>query len=143
MKYSELLKNETKCPFCNRDQEEIIVKNTKAYLTLAKAPYSTNHMMVVPCRHVERIQDLTMQEMADIDLLIKKSCKILNKNGNYDFTILIRSGEKSGRTISHIHYNIIPKVIIGSLKLMSKKIDRRVLTKTQIKNSVKNLKSKL
>ena len=117
MKYSDFLVTEAKrpCPFCSAKKEEIILENKTVYLTFALAPYHADHLLVVPKRHIEHILDITKEEMDDIDALEKNGWELLKKLGYKSVSFIVREGVESGRTVTHIHYHVIPEVRLGDV----------------------------
>ena len=117
MKYSEFLKKEADkpCPFCATGVKERILESKTAYLTFALAPYHKDHLLVVPKRHIEQILDITEEEMADIDRLQERGWALLQKLGYKSVSFIVREGDHSGRTVTHIHYHVIPEVRLGDL----------------------------
>ena len=108
MKYNSFLKTMTKCPFCYDFKDRILVENDLAFLTYAQAPYHKYHLLVIPRRHVLNIKDLTWDENVCIMALIVAGIKTLDKLGHNDCTIVCRDGQALGKSIEHLHYNIIP-----------------------------------
>jgi len=118
MLYSNYLKGVRKCPFCALNKNEIIKENKSAMLILAKAPYTKDHLIIVPKRHVLFLEALTKREKEDVDNLVYFAMrKIHNKYG--DASILYREGNKKkiGKSIDHIHYHIIPNLRIGAVDI--------------------------
>lgn len=131
MIYKDFLKKIISCPFCEMT-DRIYASNTSAYLTYAIAPYHKDHLLVVPKRHVESIFCLTKEEEKDIIRLITIGSKILKKM-NYDsFTILVREGNSSGKSVKHVHYHLIPNSRIGDLDHIGR--PRKILSKKEITN---------
>ena len=112
MKYKDFLKDSTACPFCDITKDRILEENGNAYLTYAVAPYHSDHVLVCPKRHAEHLLELTQEEIKDIDALQESGLAILEKLGYEDITILVREGKKSGKSVSHSHYHIIPAVVL-------------------------------
>jgi len=125
MKYSDHLAITKDCPFCCLVLNNIIKKGENSYITYALAPYSKHHLLVIPNRHVENYEDLKEEEKKDIDNLLLYGIKSIKKLGHEGYSILLREGEVSGKTIKHLHYHIIPSVFIGSLLVNN--IDRPIL----------------
>ena len=117
MKYSDFLATEKDkpCPFCATDVKERILQNKTAYLTFALAPYHPDHLLVVPKRHIEHILDVTREEMADVDDLQDKGWRLLQKLGYRSVSFIVREGDQSGRTVTHIHFHVIPDVRLGDI----------------------------
>ncbi|MFA6514222.1 MAG: HIT domain-containing protein [Patescibacteria group bacterium] len=114
MLYNNYLKKLKKCPFCEASNRELIANNN-AYLTYAKAPYHKHHLLIIPKKHVVSFFDITKNEAKDIDVLIKTGTRILKKLKYNNFTILVREGDDSNKSIKHIHYHLIPSDPIGDL----------------------------
>lgn len=115
MKYSEFLQNDRPCPFCNPKPEDIILETEHAYLTYALAPYAPDHLLTVPKRHIEHLLDITHVEADEIDELQNRGWGILQKLGHKSVSYIVREGEGSGRTVTHIHYHVIPDVRLGDV----------------------------
>jgi diadenosine tetraphosphate (Ap4A) HIT family hydrolase len=117
VKYKDFLQaaKEKPCPFCVTHPQEKIIENKTAYLTYALAPYHPDHLLTVPKRHIEHILDITDEELKDIDDLQKKGWEILKKLGYKSVSFIVREGDASGRTVTHIHYHVIPEVRLGDM----------------------------
>ena len=139
LKQIRYLKNMKKCPFCSLDRRKIIERNN-AYLTYNKAPYHNDHVLICTRRHVEHFLDLNENEIDDINFLLREGIKILSNLGYKDYSILLRDGENTQKSIDHIHYHIIPRISViaeGS----NNSIDRRLLTEDEIEQEIIRLKS--
>lgn len=140
MQYRELLKKEKKeeCPLCSREYNKIISQNDKAFLTYSIAPYCKYHLLVVPKRHILQFEKLTKLEKEKIDILLHRGISDIKSLGYPDYSILIRSGEKTGRSLEHLHYHIIPSIEVSSLKNSHSK--RKVMTNKEIDKLMKDFK---
>lgn len=134
MKYKTYLKTLNKCPFCIGSKHRIIIENNSAYLTYALAPYHKYHLLVISKKHAESIKDLTLNENTDIMSLIFTGIKALNKIGHNDCTIVMRDGQSIGKSIKHIHYNIIPG---GQIEDISINVEVRKLLNKKEENLLK------
>lgn len=114
MLYSAFLKKTKRCPFCVPEQR-IFAKNARAYLTYSIAPYATYHLLAIPKRHVESLSDLTHAETRDVQAMVGAGIGVLAVKGIEDFTVLARNGRASGKSVSHVHYHLIPKHRMGDL----------------------------
>lgn len=117
MEYSELLKNQTECPFCILKKEEIIKKNWAGKVILARAPYEDGHLLVISNRHVSNLSDLKRWEKFGLFKLILWAEEKM-KNLHESYSILYREGEKQkvGKSIEHLHVHLIPNIRIISSK---------------------------
>lgn len=132
MNYNELLKMDRPCPFCEFGRNKIIKKNGEAILTYSLAPYCEHHLLVTPKRHIESFEELTSEEKIDIDEMLLQGIKFLKTLGHEGYSILLRNGKKTGKTIEHLHYHIIPSIEVGSLD--GNHIDRKIMTDEEIDN---------
>ncbi len=130
MLYTEYLKTNTACPFCEPITNRIIKRGENAFLTYALAPYHKHHLMVVHYRHIENFKELNADETKSIEKLLHTGIDILESLGYADYTILLRNGDATGKSIKHIHYHIVPSVLIGDLD--HKGEERKVMTTEEI-----------
>lgn len=114
MRYSTFLKQSVRCPFCAPAQR-VFASNAKAYLTYSIAPYAKYHLLAIPKRHVESFLDLTAAETRDVQAMVTRGASVLRAKGIDDYTILVRNGENSGKSVPHLHYHLIPRHRIGDL----------------------------
>jgi len=96
-------------------------------------------LLICTKRHIEHILDITDQELQDINSLQKEGLRILKNLGYKNFSFLLREGMNSGKTISHLHYHIIPEVTITAPDYGN--INRMVLGNTEIEALILRLKS--
>ena len=128
MLYSEYLNQLTACPFCGA--QRAISENELAYLTFAYAPYHKHHLLIVPKRHTTSFFDMTHEERVATDSLVELGTSMLRKLGYKNFTILVREGNSTAKTIPHMHYHIIPDVVIGDLDHKGK--ERTMMTDAEM-----------
>lgn len=100
------------CPFCrDRWQENvqpIIRENGGWFLAENRWPYAgtERHLLFIPQRHVEHVDEITDQELADLWSLIRwSSSKFAVSAGG----LFIRFGETSmtGASVTHLHAHIV------------------------------------
>jgi len=139
MLYSEFIKINTECPFCEPKKiEEVIKENDHAFMTYSIAPYHKHHVLIIPHRHTEIFDDLNKEETIAIDRLLKVGVKMIRALGYNDYTILVRNGGKNNKSIEHLHYHIVPNVTIGDLEHDNSQ--RRIMSKEEIFKTIKDFK---
>ena len=115
MEYSEYRSQLTSCPFCN---EIIPISETKNfYITLARAPYTKDHILVVPKKHVIFLNELTKEEQQELRETVNVRNNIMLKH-YHGTSILLRDAHEngtSGKSIGHLHAHIVPDCWIGAL----------------------------
>lgn len=141
MKYSDFLvaEKEKPCVFCATDAKEKIIENKTAYLTFALAPYHPDHLLIVPKRHFEHILDITDEEAKDVDDLQKRGWAMLERLGYTSVSFIVREGDHSGRSVTHIHFHDIPEIRLGDIDHNGDK--RKILEPEEIPKLVARLKS--
>ncbi len=105
------------CVFCEapsmgmNPESLVVYRGAGNYIILNKYPYNSGHLMVVPYRHVSRLEDLTLEELAEMMLLVKASVKALRKAYKpHGFNIGMNLGEAAGAGIAeHLHMHIVPR----------------------------------
>jgi len=124
MKYNKYLKKNHSCPFCHLIKGEIIKENKHAILTLARAPYIKDHLLVISKKHAIKLNSLSKKQKDAIESLIYYGMKKLHKK-HKNVTILYREGNKKevGKSVNHIHYHLIPDMKVGVLNIW--KINKR------------------
>lgn len=107
--YNEIAENVSKCVFCDLRDKYIITRQDSWVLTVNIHPYINGQLLVIPERHVESYQDLTPDDILISDRLIRKGIDLLKREIRIEnYWIVLRQGELSGKTVKHLHWNIIP-----------------------------------
>ncbi|MFA9262605.1 MAG: HIT family protein [Undibacterium sp.] len=102
------------CPFCASDDRRLI-ENETAYVTYALAPYHKHHLLIIPKDHKLSFLDLSPEEHINIQDLAQKSSRLLRYLGYENFTLMVREGMGTGKSVEHLHYHFIPNVQLGDL----------------------------
>lgn len=141
MKYKKFLRKIRKegiCPFDNMDSSLMILKNDYAYLIPAEAPYVKDHLLVVPKRHVLRLEDLKQEELKGALDLVKSAVEALRKK--YPAVeVEYREGkdlEDAEKSIPHLHFHIIP--MWKGVRL--KRTNRKFLSLKELKEETRRIK---
>jgi len=118
MIYKKYLKDMKSCPFCELSKDEILRQNDLAILTMARAPYVKDHLLIVPKRHVIKLNKMTSEEKDAVEKLVYYGMNKLHRRYK-DVTVLYKEGSKKGvgKSIDHLHYHLIPELQIGSSKV--------------------------
>ena len=142
MLYSKFLKKKHPCPFCHLTKQEILRQNKYAILTFARAPYTKGHLLVVPKKHVLKINKLSKKQKDAVEKLIYYGMKKLHRKYK-NVTVLYREGNKKevGKSINHVHYHLIPELQIGAQEKIWK--DRKILDEKDYIKKIAELKKSL
>ena len=98
------------CPFCVPSEEVLVYEDEFIRILIDSYPANRGHLLIVPKRHVEKLEELNEKEklalIEGIEMAIEKLKKVLEPDG---FNIGINIGEVAGQTVPHIHIHVIPR----------------------------------
>ncbi len=105
------------CIFCEMldaaddDANFILHRGEQAFLVLNRYPYNNGHLMAVPYRHVDTLELLTPEEMADMMKLVTLGMQALRRSARpHGFNIRINIGKPAGvGVLDHIHTHVVPR----------------------------------
>jgi ATP adenylyltransferase len=109
--------DEPGCIFCDlpaRDDDEknlILARSNTAFVILNIFPYNAGHVMVAPFRHVGELEELSAEELADLDALLQRSIRALKEEyAPQGFNIGMNLGLVAGAGIpDHVHWHVVPR----------------------------------
>ena len=89
----------------------VIFRSDYCYAMLNRFPYNAGHIMIVPYRHISKIDKLKSEEVQDIFDLSNKCIDVLNKNYKpQGYNLGMNIGKVAGAGIDkHIHLHIVPR----------------------------------
>ena len=100
------------CIFCKIIKGEIpakIIAETKSSLAFMDAfPLTKGHSLVIPKSHYEKVQDMTLDDNADLFETVHRVIAKIDKLTNATL-VAIHNGKKSGQEIPHVHVHLIPR----------------------------------
>ena len=109
--YHEIAENVGKCVFCDLRDKYVVTKQNGWVLTVNIYPYINGQLLVLPEKHIENYNDLTSEDVLASDKLIKGGIDLLKRGlGIENYWIVLRQGELAGKTVKHLHWNIMPYV---------------------------------
>lgn len=125
------------CVFCNmleaQDDRSLLIlrRGQRAFLVLNKYPYNNGHLMAIPYRHVDTLEDLAPEELADVMALtilgMRALRQVLRPEG---FNVGANVGAVAGAGVkSHVHIHVVPRWE-GDTNFMSVFGDTRVIPQT-------------
>jgi ATP adenylyltransferase len=105
-----------KCILCSIIQNDPrvinleVVRSKKFIIAVNLYPYNPGHLIIFPCRHIEKIEELSLSEVEELHKLTVLSLKILrNLYRPHGFNIGYNLGKGSGASIKHLHLHIVPR----------------------------------
>ncbi|MDR1591165.1 MAG: HIT domain-containing protein [Puniceicoccales bacterium] len=89
----------------------LLLKTPLSFVILNKYPYNAGHLLVLPCREIQGLQQLTVEEHADFFQTVVRAADILQKALNPDgINIGINLGAAAGAGIPrHLHCHLVPR----------------------------------
>ena len=100
------------CIFCKIAKKEIpakIVTETENSIAFLDAfPLSRGHTLVIPKLHYEKVQDLTVDDNADLFETLRNVISKVDKITGSTL-LAIHNGKESGQEIPHVHVHLIPR----------------------------------
>ncbi|HDQ03346.1 MAG TPA: HIT domain-containing protein [Deltaproteobacteria bacterium] len=102
------------CVFCKcsiRCEDFVIYEGRSVFVMMNRYPYVSGHLMIIPNRHVAKIEELSPAERIEIFGLLETSLKVLGEAMNpAGFNIGMNIGKAAGAGIEeHIHLHVIPR----------------------------------
>jgi len=115
--YVQKKKSGSECVLCcaavaGQDEENLVVhRGRKNYVILNRYPYSTGHLMIVPYRHMNTLQDASQDTLEEMMLLVQQSQGLLQEiYQSPGFNLGMNLGESAGAGIAeHIHMHVLPR----------------------------------
>lgn len=99
-----------KCIFCNYSQEKVVDQNELAFAIYDGYPVNKGHLLIIPKRHVANFFELSSEELASINELLKRNReKIALELNATGFNVGVNVGEDAGQTVFHVHVHLIPR----------------------------------
>jgi histidine triad (HIT) family protein len=87
-----------------------VFENDRVLAFLDVTPLSEGHTLVVPKRQVERLEDLSPEDVAEIARHLGPIARrILAVTGAEGYNILANTGQVAGQEVPHVHFHIIPR----------------------------------
>jgi diadenosine tetraphosphate (Ap4A) HIT family hydrolase len=142
MKYLDLIKSDRPCPFDNPKREDVVTENNTSYLTYSIAGYNPDQLLVIPKRHVTHLEELTPEELTDCENLQKIGFDLLRALGHGGVSFVLRDGQSTGKTVPHLHYNLMPDTRLGDMDAHGKE-ERNVMNEEEIAATMSRLKDAL
>ena len=100
------------CIFCNLSSERIIAENELCLAIRDGFPVSEGHTLIIPKRHVADYFDLTPNEIAAMQTMMKEiKCQLDNELHPDGYNIGINVSAAAGQTVFHVHMHLIPRYI--------------------------------
>ncbi|MCF7860436.1 HIT family protein [Patescibacteria group bacterium] len=103
------------CIFCQIIADEIpsykIYEDEKILAFLDIKPVHPGHILVIPKKHAQNIEDVSEEDLTAVILGVKKMGKLIKNNLNYpSYNVIENNDSAAGQEIPHLHFHIIPRL---------------------------------
>lgn len=110
--YKRTVSDGKKCVFCDKAEvlecPGLLGKYWKVLVN--RYPYMDGNLMIVPIRHIEKIEDVEEREWQEFGSVLKKTQRTLSKVfKTKSFNVALNVGPESGASIAHLHWQIVPR----------------------------------
>jgi len=110
--YNTAARSLDECVFCDLKSKYILTEKNRMVATVNIFPYIDGQLLIIPRRHIEKMSELKPKEWTTIFYLSQIAITVLREEmGIEGVWMVLREGEfgeKSGKTVKHLHWNIMP-----------------------------------
>ncbi len=100
------------CPFC---KESVIAyqqyhESERWRVLYNYKPMLPGHSMLIPKRHVQRLEELNTDEIVEFHTLTKRIQRAFKDvYGTEEYLLCLQNGPSAGQTVAHVHFHMIPR----------------------------------
>lgn len=100
------------CIFCKisngQIRAKVITETEKSIAFLDAFPLTKGHTLVIPKKHHEKIQSLSLEENTDLFSTMHRVISSLDKLTGSTL-VAIHNGKQAGQEIPHVHIHLVPR----------------------------------
>jgi ATP adenylyltransferase len=118
----------TDIPLLPDEEGLMVARGELVYVVLNLYPYNPGHSMVVPYRRVSELEDLTVEESAELMSFTQKLIRVIKSVSRpHGFNVGLNLGSSAGGSLAdHLHMHVVPRwsgdsnfiSIIGGAKIV-------------------------
>ena len=116
----------------NDDRGNLVAfRSEHSVVVLNRFPYNNGHLLVAPKAHKARLDELTHDELLDLQLVLRKMLGVLERRMSPDgFNVGLNLGRAAGAGLpGHLHWHIVPRWN-GDTNFMPVLTDTRVIVQS-------------
>lgn len=120
------------CIFCIKTEDDrkrlVVHRSSHSFVIMNLYPYNNGHVMVVPNRHISKLNDLSNEESTDLFTNLILCEKVITENYQPDgLNVGINLGKAGGAGVDeHLHIHIVPRWF-GDSNYMTTTANTRVI----------------
>lgn len=110
--YKQKFTSDGGCIFCGHDEvlECAGLSNNLWRVIINKYPYMDGNVMIVPVRHVDKIDDINKNEWQEFGAVLTRTQNVLGEIFKTNsFNVGLNVGTESGASIPHLHWQVVPR----------------------------------
>ena len=118
----------TDIPTMSDEDGLVVARGELVYAVLNLYPYNPGHLMVVPYRRVAELEDLTVDESAELMAFTQKAIRVMKAVSRpHGFNVGLNLGTSAGGSLAeHLHMHVVPRwggdanfiTVIGDAKVI-------------------------
>jgi ATP adenylyltransferase len=126
------------CVLCHAQEptaDSLVVTTTPLnFVVMNLYPYSSGHLMIAPRRHIGSLAEATVEELAEMMVLARKTEAVFREAYNPDgLNIGMNLGRAAGAGVAdHIHLHVVPRWA-GDANFMTAIGDTRVIAEDPLR----------
>jgi len=98
------------CLLCNRERTLRVLHNDRFFAIYDGFPVRAGHLLLAPRRHLQRLDELTPEDFADLGELLLRGRELLGDEWDAaGVNVGLNDGAAAGQTIEHLHWHMIPR----------------------------------
>lgn len=92
-------------------KNQIVLRTPRSVVLLNRYPYNNGHLLVAPLGHVGRLDQLSADELLEINETVRRMVAVLERLMRPDgFNIGVNLGRAAGAGLpGHVHWHIVPR----------------------------------
>lgn len=94
------------CSILEREQDRIVYQDESVFVCMNHAPLKQGHLMVLPKRHAERLNDLTAEESVAYNVAVERAMETVKSWCGSEVLMSLNGWEYRSQT--HLHVHIVP-----------------------------------
>ena len=101
------------CLFCRIVEGAVpshaLYRDDRIYAFRDIRPVAPSHALIIPCRHISRLDDLTSDEDALVGGMVRCANAIAHELGHAKrgYRLVFNNGADAGQTVDHIHLHLL------------------------------------
>jgi ATP adenylyltransferase len=114
------------------DRASLVVhRSVLSLVVLNRFPYNNGHLLVCPKGHKGQLEELSGDELLDMQLLLRRMSGIIRARMNADgFNVGLNLGRVAGAGVpGHLHWHLVPRWL-GDTNFMSVAGDTKVISQS-------------